>query len=205
MRMEKKVISQSSRELQALHTKAMIFKAAIALFRERDYTQVTINDITNAAGVAKGTFYLYFKTKEEILAKQFADMDTHYKKAAANLPKEPLDQQLLYFLCQMFHYCQDVCGLNIMKTLYTHQISIELRSKFLNNTNRPFYLIMTQFVHEGHTNGLFCSARSETEILETLLHSVHGVIYDWCLYNGEFDLEKEGRRYLQDTIDFLKA
>ena len=49
----------SERRQQLLH-------AARTLFAERGYHETTVDDITRAADVAKGTFYLYFSEKREI-------------------------------------------------------------------------------------------------------------------------------------------
>lgn len=40
--------------------------AARTIFAERGYHETTVEDITRASGVAKGTFYLYFQEKREI-------------------------------------------------------------------------------------------------------------------------------------------
>ncbi|TWI60110.1 TetR family transcriptional regulator [Halalkalibacter nanhaiisediminis] len=48
-------------------TKERIEKAALALFREKGYTRTTVQEITNAANVAKGTFFNYFPTKDSIM------------------------------------------------------------------------------------------------------------------------------------------
>lgn len=42
--------------------------AAQALFLEKGIVQTTIGQITSTAGVAQGTFYLYFSSKEDVLA-----------------------------------------------------------------------------------------------------------------------------------------
>lgn len=47
--------------------RADLTAAAERLFEARGYDIVTIADITAAAGVAKGTFYLYFASKAELL------------------------------------------------------------------------------------------------------------------------------------------
>jgi AcrR family transcriptional regulator len=43
-----------------------LLDAARALFAERGYHETTVDDITRAASVAKGTFYLYFEDKRTI-------------------------------------------------------------------------------------------------------------------------------------------
>jgi AcrR family transcriptional regulator len=42
-------------------------EAALRLFGEHGYDATTVKDITDAAGVAKGTFFNYFDTKEAVL------------------------------------------------------------------------------------------------------------------------------------------
>ncbi|WP_209125748.1 FAD-dependent oxidoreductase [Alkalihalobacillus sp. BA299] len=48
-------------------TKERIVSAAIVLFRENGFDSTTVKEITEAAQVAKGTFFNYFPTKESIL------------------------------------------------------------------------------------------------------------------------------------------
>ncbi len=46
---------------------AEIIDAAEALFNARGYQETQISDIVKAIGVAQGTFYYYFKSKEEVV------------------------------------------------------------------------------------------------------------------------------------------
>src|SRR5690349_16786834 len=43
-----------------------LIEAAKEVFAQNGYHAATVDDITRAAGVAKGTFYLYFAEKREI-------------------------------------------------------------------------------------------------------------------------------------------
>lgn len=43
-----------------------LLDAAWALFQDSSFDEISVTGVTKAAGVAKGTFYLYFKTKEEL-------------------------------------------------------------------------------------------------------------------------------------------
>src|ERR1700730_3330918 len=45
-----------------------LYRAALQLFAERGYQKTTVEDITEAADVGKGTFFNYFPTKEHVLA-----------------------------------------------------------------------------------------------------------------------------------------
>lgn len=48
-------------------TKEKIFKAAISTFSKSGFYKSTMDDIAESAGVAKGTLYYHFKSKDEIL------------------------------------------------------------------------------------------------------------------------------------------
>lgn len=47
-------------------TKRKIFEAAMKLFAEKGYEATSVEEITTAVGVAKGTLYYHFSSKEEI-------------------------------------------------------------------------------------------------------------------------------------------
>lgn len=57
------------REEKKQETAGRIIDVALRLFSEKGYEATTVAEITRAAGVAKGTFFNYFKTKEELLVK----------------------------------------------------------------------------------------------------------------------------------------
>jgi len=44
-----------------------ILEASLSLFTQKGYDETTVDDIATAAGVAKGTIYIYFASKEHIL------------------------------------------------------------------------------------------------------------------------------------------
>ena len=56
------------RERRRTETRERLYRAALALFAERGYLATTVEDITEAADVGKGTFFNYFPTKEHVLA-----------------------------------------------------------------------------------------------------------------------------------------
>ena len=58
----------SRRERHRAATRESLFRAALRLFAERGYLETTVEDITDAADVGKGTFFNYFPTKEHVLA-----------------------------------------------------------------------------------------------------------------------------------------
>jgi len=57
----------SRRQRRAAETRLRLFRCALKLFAERGFPNVTVEDITQAADVGKGTFFNYFESKEHVL------------------------------------------------------------------------------------------------------------------------------------------
>src|SRR6187455_1533910 len=70
-----------------------ILRAAIDVFAERGYFGAQVADVARAAGVAAGTVYLYFKSKDDLLVSIFErsmrEGLTDSRAAVADLPDPP--------------------------------------------------------------------------------------------------------------------
>lgn len=68
--------------------KAEIIKAASKLFLSKEYDKTTMQDVMNNLGIAKGTIYHYFDSKEDLLEAVVMDMvDTRLNEIEAKLKK----------------------------------------------------------------------------------------------------------------------
>src|SRR6476646_12278890 len=63
----------SRRQRKSAELRERLFRAALTLFAKKGFTETTVEDITNAADVGKGTFFNYFPSKDHILI-AFSDM-----------------------------------------------------------------------------------------------------------------------------------
>lgn len=75
------------RERRRLETRERIFRAALDLFAERGFMETTVEDITEAADVGKGTFFNYFPTKEHVLATYGAERVATVERALQEASK----------------------------------------------------------------------------------------------------------------------
>jgi AcrR family transcriptional regulator len=56
------------RQRRAAETRLRLFRCALQLFAERGSSNVTVEDITEAADVGKGTFFNYFESKDHVMS-----------------------------------------------------------------------------------------------------------------------------------------
>ena len=68
--------------------RAQLVAAAREIFGEKGYHEATVDDITRRAGVAKGTFYLYFAEKKEIYYDLVRSFFQHITDIGASVARE---------------------------------------------------------------------------------------------------------------------
>ena len=85
-----------------------LYTAAYDLFTTKGINNTAINDIVKKAGVGKGTFYLYFKDKYDILDKIILDKSTQVLGEAIMKTKlqnlESFEEELLYFIDYIINF-----------------------------------------------------------------------------------------------------
>ena len=72
--------------------RAEILDAALRLFSSKGFHDTTMEEVANAAGVAKGTIYLYFQSKEHLLLALKRDFMQGLTDAVANIVADAIEQ-----------------------------------------------------------------------------------------------------------------
>jgi AcrR family transcriptional regulator len=83
------------RERRKAETKQKLVVAATELFWSRGYDATSIHDITEAADVALGTFYLHFESKADVALIQFRQWMTDFLAATESRPDQETPDQML--------------------------------------------------------------------------------------------------------------
>src|ERR1700681_3118651 len=67
MRPSVTTVSPNRRQRRSSEIRERLFRAALDRFARRGFADTTVEDITNAADVGKGTFFNYFPSKDHML------------------------------------------------------------------------------------------------------------------------------------------
>jgi TetR/AcrR family fatty acid metabolism transcriptional regulator len=70
-----------------------ILNRAKTLFSEKGFHNLTVSDIVNSLGIARGTFYLYFKNKNNVYRRVLEELVSEISSKLKIVPKEnPVEQ-----------------------------------------------------------------------------------------------------------------
>jgi AcrR family transcriptional regulator len=95
------------RERNKEQTKARILKVALELFRKKGLERTTTRAIAAKTGIAEGTLFNYFKTKEDLALfffQQATDDVIQWYHRAAHLKKAPLAEKLFAIVQRQLEY-----------------------------------------------------------------------------------------------------
>jgi len=150
--------------------KLEIMDAAAMLFTTKGYVKTTINDILLEVGIAKGTFYYHFQSKEEVMDAIVMKFINQGVAAAEHIAKDTTlnaHEKLFRILGAQSHET-DQKG-DMIEQL--HQINnAEMHQKSLVETILRLTPIITAVVEQGIREGIY-NTRSPREVVEFLLVS----------------------------------
>jgi AcrR family transcriptional regulator len=173
----------TNRQKQAIKTRNKIYSTSITLMEKYGFDNITIEDICNKAGVSVGSFYHYFKSKNDIFFEIYKRGDEYFEETVAeNLNKEnSVDQILLYF--QYYAKYNLLSGLDTVKQLYnSNNKQFIAKGRYMQN-------LLQKIIEEGQEKSEITDIYSSEYIVEFLFIATRGLVYDWCLHEGEYDLE----------------
>lgn len=85
----------TTRDRQRLETRQRLYDTALEEFRRRGFEAVQVEEIVRAAGVARGTFYLHFQNKEDLLRAFRASVEEQIRDRLEGLPRPRSPRELV--------------------------------------------------------------------------------------------------------------
>ncbi len=193
----------TSRQMKALETRQKIYDTAFRLMEEKGFDNITISEICRVSGVAKGSFYTYFKSKDDIVVELYKDVDQKYSDEVKNMPADtPAFEKVLAAAGFQASYAVKR-GVKFTTQIYKSQL--EAGTDFFISEDRPFFKIIKESLDEGIANGELSSHLNASETARWVVTVSRGITYDWCLHHGEYDIEKTMKRVFTMIYRSLQA
>ena len=176
------------RERRSIELRERLFRAAIQLFAQKGYSETTVEDITNAADVGKGTFFNYFPSKEHILA-SFGRMQVEKVQLAADaISTTKLPIQVFLRKMALDVISEPARNPAIMRALLQANLSSEPVRQAMREVHENATALLARILKEGQHRGEVRNDLEATEMAPVLRQSFLGAMLIWSL-NGDGPLE----------------
>jgi TetR/AcrR family fatty acid metabolism transcriptional regulator len=177
-----------------------ILDAATAVFAKRGFFNAQVADVARAAGIAAGTVYLYFRSKDEVLTSIF---DRTMKEAidegrdALKDVRDPVDR--LRQIARM-HLARLGSDRNLA---IVFQIELRQTTKFMERFSktglRDYLAVIQQTIEEGQAQGVFRKSLNARLASKVFFGALDELATNWILSRRRYALDAQA----DDIIDLL--
>lgn len=178
------------------NTKGKIISAAWDLFYEQGYDDTTIEEIVEASGTSKGSFYHYFGGKDALLGTLSDLFDAQYEEVLPQLNEsDHTFDQLMFLNQELFLMIDNRISMDLIARLYSSQLTTRGQKHLLDH-NRFYYKLLRKITADGQQKGELSKEVSVNEFVKAYALCERALIYDWCICNGEYSLVQYGKQMM---------
>lgn len=182
-----------------INTKDSIIDSAVNVFAKKGFELASVDDIARQAGIAKGTFYYHFESKDEILfalIERGIDRFTDILKTNLETEFDPkrkleiaVETQLNYF-----YEHEDFCRI-LLSEIWRFEIKWK---RHIEQIQQKYLVLIEDILREGIGNGEF-DAKLNIEAATTAVFSlISFASLDWAIFHS-----KKSRKEMLETIKII--
>ena len=174
--------SSDRRQRRSADIRERLFRAALELFAQKGFAETTVEDITEAADVGKGTFFNYFPSKDHILL-AFGEMQLCKLEAAIEMARragEPMPDFLRSLGVRMTQ--EPTRNPAIIRALLQAYLSTTPVRAAMMDLQRRIHSLHTQMIPLGQDRGEIRNDLPAAEIAQVFRQTIFGTLLIWSLY-----------------------
>src|SRR5438445_5985728 len=169
-----------------------ILRAAIDVFAERGYFNAQVADVARAAGVAAGTVYLYFRSKDDLLISIFERgmrAALEEGRAAGAKLRDPRERLRSFARLHLGRLGRDR-NLAIVFQVELRQ-STKFMERFSSTLLRDYLGLIREAVEDGQRDGVFRSDIKPTVAAKILFGALDEMATNWIPSRRRYSPEAE--------------
>lgn len=182
----------TKRQEAALLTRQNILDAMRKLLNEKSADSINIEDITTAANVAKGTFYTYFKRKEDAISAIAMEQYNIVRSESLNTASSAYSGVSMYL-----RRSAEIIEQNTLQVAqqWMKSVSAPLENENMgmdkyNFDSESIMNILSKFIEEA-----------PAEVLtREIMASYYGAVVVWCITRGEIGLSDSIESYCENGL-----
>src|SRR5205085_4970940 len=159
-----------------------LFRASLELFAQKGFAETTVEDITEAADVGKGTFFNYFPSKDHILI-AFGEMQFGKLEAAveeARRTNAPIPQFLRALGVRMTQ--EPTRNPEIIRALLQAYLSTTPVRQAMVDLQKRVLAVHTELIRIGQEQGAIRKDVPAEQMAYVFRQTIFGTLLIWSLY-----------------------
>lgn len=177
----------NKRQQAAQETKRKLITAGLELIKESGFDAINVEDITKKAGVAKGTFYIYFKRKEDIVLDISRVPFGEIAEELTSMENMELIEKLTYYF-RRFMECVESCGINVCRQWTKDVLDPNNVPKNKDGQKWLYDVEMLKNILENAVHNKELAQNTPVELLTHIIISqLYGMMTCWCMSDGMFE------------------
>jgi TetR/AcrR family transcriptional regulator, fatty acid metabolism regulator protein len=183
-----------------------ILRAAIDVFAERGFFNAQVADVARAAGVAAGTVYLYFKSKDDLLVSIFERSMREglmMGRAAVVDLRDPGERLRRLARAHLARLGAD------RNLAIVFQVELRQSTKFMERFSatllRDYLGLIREAIADGQRGGLFRADVKATAMAKMLFGALDEMATNWILSRRRYSLEADADTVVDLFIDGARA
>ena len=169
-----------------------ILRAAIDVFAERGFFNAQVADVARAAGVAAGTVYLYFRSKDDLLVSIFErtmrEAFTEGRAAVEGI-HDPSERLRQFARVHLGRLGRDR-NLAIVYQVELRQ-SIKFMERFSSTLLRDYLSQIRAAIVDGQETGVFRADLNATSVAKMFFGALDEMATNWILSRRRYSLEAD--------------
>lgn len=191
---------------KAEKTKARIRDCALELFHEKGFDSTSIEDITQAAGLTKGAFYVHFDSKYSLFPAFIDSLDLNYAGHYASLESEPdALAALARFTDIVLDLLTNRLGTEVLRPLYRAQVDGDVEIGHFISRERDLYTIIRELLGRAQEAGQIKTDLDTDDLAEHYIMTFRCMCFEWCARGPDFDLKREAYRHIAFLLDGIRV
>ncbi len=179
------------------NSKQILIDAAVKLIKEQGADFITVRKLCSEADLSVGTFYHYFKDKDDLL--MYFIQEISFKDCVLLNDISCITQRIIELYMKLVKRYMEL-GVDFMKCFYT--TSNKSLSAYLSEIDRGFSegAVMARCEKElskAQAEGYILKEADTHHMTSDICTIVKGCIFDWCLTGGKSDLKENVDRIVK--------
>lgn len=195
-------MSREKQEEKARRSKKKLMEAAAKLFNEKKIEDVGVREIASFAGMTTGTFYHYFKGKDDILDQLYLDHDEEFSHILKEYSEGegPYSEKIVYFFAHILANVVMADGVD-----FTRHRMFQMQKH--STDGNLLYIGMKRLIERAMEQGELNTEITVSEINEYIFMVFRGIVYEWCICSQEskFLLNEKIEKFIRYALNAFRT